>query len=266
MSTTIFPESGDQITESAWATQNQSLTVAERYRVNGYTLSAGTGLNADVAAGTCVVNGYHIVSGGTQAVAVTASNTNYIWLNEDGTLSANTTGANPGSELLLGTAIADGSSVTSVSHDYDIANSQYVYIRKAADESVNNSTTYQDDDDFAFAVADGSQWEIDAFLSADHPDNSSDLKIKFTGSGGATVTQRLFFFGSASSTGFFTDFSTTEVVWDAESGADRVGHVKAMITVSGAGTVTMQWAQDTAFAGNTTINQDSVLVARRVIG
>ena len=270
MSTTVFPQSGDQITESSWTGLNEALTVAERYRVSGYTLSAGTGLNANVAAGTCMVNGYYVNSDATQAVSVAASQTNYIWLNADGTLSSNTTGTNPGSELLLGTAVTDGSGVTAVSHDYNIANSQYVYIRKAADETVNNSSALQDDDDFTFAVSDGEQWEIDLFLSADCPDGSADMKLQWTGSGGATITQRNFLQAtraSGANASFTVEISTSSVVWDFSGTTLNAGaFIKSFISASGSGTVTLQWAQNVAYAGNTVLNQDSVLIARRILG
>lgn len=270
MSTTVFPQSGDQITESSWTGLNQSLSVAERYRVSGYTLSAGTGLNANVAAGTCVVNGYYVNSDATQAVSVTASQTNYIWLNADGTLSSNTTGTNPGSELLLGTAVTDGSGVTSVSHDYDIKNAQNVLIVKPSDQTVNNSTTLQDDDDFTFPVSDGDQWEIDLFLIADSPSSSADLKLQWTGSGGATATQRNFLYAnrnSAVSGSLNVDVSTSYVTWDHDSTTTDIGaHLKSFVSITGNGTLTLQWAQSVAYAGNSVIAQDSVMVARRILG
>jgi len=263
MSTTIFPESGDQITEAAWSTQNQALTVAERYRVSGYTLSAGTGLNADVAAGTCVVNGYHIVSDGTQAVSVTASQTNYIWLNADGTLSANTTGTNPGSELLLGTAVADGSSVTSVSHTYNIANSQNVLIIKPSDETLNNSNTFQNDDDFQFAVSSGDQWEIRTILIIDNPDASADFKMQWAISGGS-LTEYTTIQAEIQSTAFHTSGDGT--INYGGSVTDKVAIVDSIIFVGTGGTLALQWAQGTAFAGNTVVNANSVVIARRIIG
>lgn len=266
MATTVFPESGDQITEAAWSTQNQALTVAERFRVNGYTLSAGTGLNADVAAGTCVVNGYHIVSDGTQAVSVTASQTNYIWLNEDGTLSSNTTGTNPGSELLLGTAVTDGSGVTSVSHDHDRVNSRSVYIVKPSDETVNNSTTLQNDDDLAFAVTDGSQWEVDVFILGRQA-AAVGFDFQMVGSGGSTITQQGYAYGNNGATTFTSGYGTTEVRWGlGATGSDYSCHLKFFITSSGAGTATLQWAQGSASATDSTIKAGSVMIARRILG
>ena len=259
MSTTVFPESGDQITEAAWTDLNEAMTVAERYRLNGYTLSAGTGLNADVAAGTCMVNGYYINSDATQAVSVTASQTNYIWLNEDGTLSANTTGTNPGDELLLGTAVTDGSGVTSVSHDYNIKNSQYVYIRKSADEAVSGSTTLQNDDDFTFDSPAGANWEVDIFMSVTFSNSTGDMKMDLTGTG------PIFFQGQKGATGLSSDSNVSGTVsWDANSGT-YVGYLKAYIYTSSASAVTLRWAQNTA-SGTTTLKQDSIMVARRILG
>jgi len=265
MSTTIFPESGDQITEAAWSAQNQSLSVAERYRVSGYTLSAGTGLNANVAAGTCVVNGYHIVSDATQAVSVTASQTNYIWLNEDGTLSSNTTGTNPGSELLLGTAVTDGSGVTSVSHKYDIKNAQNVLIVKPSDETVNNSSTYQDDDHFQFPVSDGDQWHIRLMLLLDNPSASADFKFQFAISGGSLTTVGIFAEFDYSGAGSYKS-STDGVLNYNNAVTDSPVVMDAYVFVTTGGTLALQWAQNSAYAGNSVVNQNSVMMARRILG
>ena len=269
MATTVFPESGDQITEAAWTALNKALTVAERYRLNGYTLSAGTGLNADVAAGTCMVNGYYINSDATQAVSVTASQTNYIWLNEDGTLSANTTGTNPSNELLLGTAVTDGSGVTSVSHDYKIANQRNVYIVKASDETVNNSATLQDDDDFFFNVSDGEQWEVEVFLLAEAASLTPDMRIDFVASGGASIPDKLQWLQANRSTNSYqTDgIGNSVLTWEIDaSGAEVHGYIRSYFFITGDGIVTMQWCQDVATAADTTIKADSWLIARRVIG
>ena len=61
MATTVFPEAGDQITEAAWTSANKTIAVATEYRVNGYALSVGTGLNVDISSGTCFVNGFEVV-------------------------------------------------------------------------------------------------------------------------------------------------------------------------------------------------------------
>ena len=265
MSTTIFPESGDQITEAAWSAQNQSLTVAERYRLSGYTVSAGTGLNANVAAGTCVVNGYHIVSDGTQAVAVTASQTNYIWLNADGTLSANTTGTNPGNELLLGLAVTDGSGVTSVSHDVNIDNSQNVYIRKSADETVNNSSTLQDDNDLSFAVVAGEIWEVTLLLSVDQASATPNFKMAWGGSVGSYYN---YFWAAQALTNTQVESAyTTGTMTAIHTVANGLPiYCRSFIVVTSTGTLTLQWAQDVATVANTILNSDSILFAKRVMG
>jgi len=156
MATTVFPESGDQITEAAWTSANKTLSVATEYRLIGYALSAGTGLNVDISAGTCFVNGFEIVSDATQSESVTASQTNYVYLNDDGTITVNTTGTQPADSLFLGTAVTDGSGVTSVSHVRNIDNGVNALKIKASDESVTSSTTLQNDDDLAWdAVVEG---------------------------------------------------------------------------------------------------------------
>lgn len=265
MSTTVFPESGDQITEASWTALNEAMTVAERYRLTGFTLSAGTGLNANVAGGTAMVNGYVIVSDATQAVAVTASQTNYIWLAEDGTLSHNTTGTNPGTDLLLGTAVTDGSGVTSVSHQYNIANSLNALVVKPSDETVNNSTTYQDDDDFTFAVSDGEQWEIRLLLLVDNPDAAADIKLQWNVSGGS-ITQANYLLANNGSGSMISSAGSSVSANFGAVGTDLPLVIHSYVFVTTGGTLALQWAQNSAFAGNTVVAQNSIMFARRVLG
>lgn len=81
---------------------------------DGLTLTAGTGLVCNVAAGHAVIDG--VVERSATTIVVAASSTNWIWLKQDGTLvSQDDTTAKPsGNCVLLGAAITDGSGVTSI--------------------------------------------------------------------------------------------------------------------------------------------------------
>jgi hypothetical protein len=271
MSTTVFPEAGDQITEAAWSAQNKALAVGAAYRVSGYTLSAGAGLAVSVAAGEALVEGYHIVSDGAQTVgSLTASNVNYIWLEADGTLDKNTTGSPSATgALLLGTATTDGSSVTAVSHDHNVTNTFNIYRKKAADETVNNSTTFQDDDTLQFDTVLGQHWEVVVVLGVSQASATPKIKIRWEKSTGTLYE------GSWYMAGEDDDGADTVSAGFALNGGDMViqtvacSNVGVMIrtTMSAVptGTVKLQWAQNVADASDTKVLTGSWLYARRIL-
>jgi hypothetical protein len=93
--------------------------------LSGGEITAGVGLSVSVAALKALV-GHVVEFDASQTVGgLTAASTNYLWLREDGTWTANTTGTKPsddtthGDALLWGTATTDGSGVTAVSNNRD---------------------------------------------------------------------------------------------------------------------------------------------------
>jgi len=82
--------------------------------VHGLTVSAGSGLQVNIAAGGALIGGVCQLKTSTTAV-VTASQTNYVWFKKDKTVEVTLTTTPPaGGAILLGIAITDGSGVTSV--------------------------------------------------------------------------------------------------------------------------------------------------------
>ena len=81
---------------------------------SGSLLSAGTGLNVNVANFEAVVGAVVIVTG--LVIPVPASTTSYLWLNEDGTATVTATNVNPGNStdpaIPLGSVVTSGSAVT----------------------------------------------------------------------------------------------------------------------------------------------------------
>lgn len=96
------------------------------YLCSGFDLSAGTGLQVNIASGSSYHNGFLTGTTGSESLgSLTASNTNYIWqvltfnadpvpLVTDFTWQANITGTPPTYGLLVGIAVTSGSAVTSV--------------------------------------------------------------------------------------------------------------------------------------------------------
>ena len=85
MALTVFPEDGDSGTEAAWQALNDALVAQSDYVLEGYTVTDGGSLNADVAAGTGVIGGVVIISDAVQVEAQSNNDDNYIWLDPDGT-------------------------------------------------------------------------------------------------------------------------------------------------------------------------------------
>lgn len=252
MATTVFPEAGDQITEAAWTSANKTIAVATEYRVNGYALSAGTGLNVDISSGTCFVNGFEVVSDGTQIEALSPNSTNYVYLNDDGTFTVNTSGTQPADTLFLGTATTNASAVTAVSHLKDIANDYNVAKVKTADESVASSTTLQDDDALVWTAGTGETYELLIVLKIST--GSGNLKWDLKGFGTSDYSyqeQNSIIFAEA---GTPENTSNTAII------------IRSVVTTSTSGTVGLEWAQNVSDASNSTIQAGSFLYARRLLG
>ncbi len=140
---------------------------------------------------------------------------------------------------------------------------RWIEITKAADETVNNSNTLQNDDDFVFAAEANSVYlvELDLFLtSAASP---PDFKIAFALPSGGSGATRLFD-GSASVSVNLDATASDEI----DTTAIYVGvptRVWARITIGAtAGNVQFQWAQETADMSNSSILKGSMMRCRKV--
>lgn len=184
---------------------------------SGLTLSAGTGLQCNVAAGHAVIDG--IVELAATSIVVAASSTNWIWLKQDGTLvSQDDTTAKPsGNCVLLGAAVTDGSGVTS------IETSGVVYFRG------------------------GMLWRqtADTFAPGDSPD--SGLRIHTTTAGGE------YFWDGAAWREVMPDGSPRTVsqtlAFGAFSAASLTNTINAMVLPAGAVPLAVIARVATAFSG-----------------
>jgi hypothetical protein len=91
-----------------------SLDDIGEYIISGLVQSAGTGLSVNVTSGVASIGG-RVTKGTSFTIGgLTPSTTNHLYLNQDGTGTANTTGTQPALSVKLGTATTDGSGVTAV--------------------------------------------------------------------------------------------------------------------------------------------------------
>ncbi len=176
-------------------------------------------------------------------------------------------GANTAAKLSLGTALQQlrvNSGATALEYFTALT---WFKAYKSANEIVNNSAVLQDDNHLIMAVAANEVWEFAINLWYDSG-TTPDLKVGFTIPSGATL--RWTSMGDNASAGAITggdaiDGSATQAFFGAGLADFRHGLIVGVI-LNGAtpGNLTMQWAQNTQNASDTTIYSGSSLVAHRL--
>ncbi len=143
--------------------------------------------------------------------------------------------------------------------------------RKTANEVVNNSNTLQDDDHMGIAVAAGAVYLMDGFWIYG-ADPAADIKIGFTGPAGATLDWVRGGMDAAATvvTGGFNSTAQTLGSFPSLGAVTGVGTILiatpmgTLVTGGTAGTLRVQWAQQTAQANNATIYAQSWLRLQRI--
>jgi len=241
-----------------------SLAAGASYVHSGFNVTDGGGLVASVALGTAIIAGVLIDSDAAQTTTCANNTTNKVYLDTDGTVG-DTTGSIPAGSLFLATVVTSGGSITSITVRHDVENNLNVFKLKSSDETVNSSTTMQDDNDLQFPILAGQMWEFKIVLdtsSGATPDfkfqtnQTAGHIIHFSSGRDADITNRSCY---AASIG-------TAMTVLHHSSAD--GHVYAhgYFVAEADGDFKLQWAQNTSDAGNTTVKANSFLVARRLLG
>lgn len=154
-----------------------------------------------------------------------------------------------------------------VGTDMTVACSQFIF--KSANETVNNSSTFQDDNDFTGLQMDaGATYRVRMGLLVSQASAVPDFKVQLVGEGAGTL---LFLAGGAMSqpdggvpnigdagslAGGFVDTSV----------GDNWIHVEFIATVGNDDTFKVQWAQQTANASNTTLQDRSYIEVTKIAG
>jgi parallel beta-helix repeat protein len=182
----------------------------------------------------------------------------------------NTAGANFSGNRLVGNVIGtifNDSGNTLIDYGTTL-----LRVQKASNEVVNNSTTYQDDNELLLALEPGAVYEFEAFIIYD-ASTVADGKFKFTTPSGATTNWRIDApnTGAASANAVATATYGVIVAGNGFSvagvgvGTKVVARTKGNITMSTtAGNVVLQWAQTNLEATDMTVYAGSWLTARRV--
>ena len=135
-------------------------------------------------------------------------------------------------------------------------------IRKTADETVNNNSTLQDDDDLKWTVAANEVWAFNLFLRLTSG-ATPDLKYNWTGPAGATLHWEETWGEAPQERGFP---SGDRIIPCLGLGVYQAVIARGVV-VNGAnaGTVQLQWAQNTADASDTKVLANSWIVAHRLV-
>lgn len=242
----------------------------------GITYSTGD-LDVTIAPGTVLVGGALVNTAGDDVTLVPdGSNDRYAYIHCDASgnigITHGTASATPNppevasDETLIAKVLVDtGLTIAnnaSVKLDKRVP---VVYptmtVLKSADETVNNSTTVQDDDDFSFSVAASSTYVVEMGLRI-NSGTTPDFEFLFTAPTGASW-QGLTLGSTTTAVNQFTD-ATGETAIDGQ-GADRLHIIYAVFTIGvTAGTVQFQWAQGTGDMSDTKVLENSWMKYRKV--
>ncbi|MFM9796515.1 hypothetical protein [Streptomyces turgidiscabies] len=143
---------------------------------------------------------------------------------------------------------------------------------KTATESVTSSTTLQNDDQLAVPVEANATYEVALLLLHDSDATvAGDIKVAWTGPAGATMNWGVH--GANTSAGSSTGVTSvnmqtrTIVEFASFGGGDSTGTVAlvfgTLVTAGTAGTLQLQWAQETSNAVATNVRAGSRLTLTR---
>lgn len=149
------------------------------------------------------------------------------------------------------------------------------YKRKAVDETINNTTTLQNDDELVVSLEASGIWEIElrCFMLGSY---NSDFKCDWVVSGGATqYSQRCCSGGTDQGTSNIYDTNGNWSARDLNNANTYHGgnsgsygsciHEFFLIQTTTAGTVQFRWAQATAVAENTKVQAGSYIKVTKVL-
>jgi len=141
-------------------------------------------------------------------------------------------------------------------------------VRKTADETVNNSTTLQNDDHLYFAMGANEVWYVEIFLIIDSS-TSADFKSGLSLPSGATAHWMAIGSSEATISNIVATGLTetnSDASWGTGAGTPRLRDILSIIVINDAtaGNFQLQWAQNTAEASDTILKTNSCLIAHKL--
>jgi hypothetical protein len=136
---------------------------------------------------------------------------------------------------------------------------------KSADETVNNSATLQNDDHLFFSIGANETWTFRFVLFA-NSGTTPDLKAAVSAPSGASCIYAAIDAEAAVTTPQVTTCGTATALLSGNGAYDVYEVVGTVVNGATAGTVTLQWAQNTATAANTIVAAGSYMHAFILVG
>lgn len=135
---------------------------------------------------------------------------------------------------------------------------------KTSTQTVNNSATLVNDTEMFWAVEANAIYDLDILLLY-NSNATADFKWAWTYPTGLTMAYSVLAFNTASTLFIDATFTESATVNAGGDGTDLPVWLKGSVIVgSTAGTLQLQWAQNTANASNTTLNIYSRGVLRKI--
>lgn len=148
-------------------------------------------------------------------------------------------------------------------------------VRKTADETVNNSSTLQNDDHLKFPIEASEAWFVEAVLLTTGASINADFKFGWTAPASATASWNVVGVANTSNFNFVAVGTTTaNNGMLAIGGTSNIGSLAgtAPVIIAGwfvaaatAGTIQLQWAQAAATAEDNKVLANSFLRIRRLV-
>lgn len=136
--------------------------------------------------------------------------------------------------------------------------------RKTADETVNNSAAYQDDDHLALQLDANVVYRANIHLLY-QSSTVADFRYRFVAPAGASLAGWSFLGINSASAFVYAVANNGGVIGLGGTGADTVLDAWGLVVVGGtAGTLQVQWCQDVANASNTILRATSYLTLERI--
>ena len=131
-------------------------------------------------------------------------------------------------------------------------------VLKAADETVNNSSTFQDDNELKFHARANGVFLVDIVVLV-NSGSTPNIKFQLTLPSGASVKWDM----QAANTSGSVLHRYSGI--SGESGTDEMNVFRAHVATAGtAGAVTLQWAQSTAHASDSKVLANSFLIVQQI--
>lgn len=134
---------------------------------------------------------------------------------------------------------------------------------KSIDETVNNSATLQNDDELLVALEASVRYDIFLQLSQ-NSGATPGFKFSFTTPTGATWGSGWYSSGSSAANEQMGVTTTGAVGGITGAAANSILTFRSPLTTTNAGTLQLQWAQNTTNLSDTIVRSGGILVARRV--